>query len=85
MNSRLLSTCPAVTRRDLTSCNCADVGSGCRARAATPAKEQLRSPWLLSVIRSAGDVGCFCLNKILRGFHLQPAGAAQALNIEQAA
>lgn len=72
---------PAVTRPDLTGCNCADVGSGCRARAATAAKEQLRSLWLLNVIRSAGDVGCFCPNKTLGGFHLQPADAEQALNI----
>lgn len=50
-----------------------------------PAKEQHRSPWLLSVIRSAGDVGCLCLNKILGGFHLQPASAAQTLHIKQAA
>lgn len=79
------STCPAGTRWDLTGFNRADVGSPCPAWAATAAKEQLRSPWLLSVIRSAGDAGRFCLNNILGGFHQQPAGAAQCLNMEQVA
>lgn len=48
------SACPAGISPAATA---HDVGSGCPAWAATAAKEQLRSPWLLSVIRSAGDAG----------------------------
>ena len=34
-------------------------------------KEQIRSPWLLSVIRSVCDAGCYHLSKLLEGFHPQ--------------
>lgn len=77
-----LATCPAVTRWDLDQLLTWDQAA---EHALQPLPSAPRSLWLHSIIRSAGDVGCFCLNKIVGGFHLQPAGAAQALDIKQAA
>lgn len=66
-----LPTCPAgsqaVTRSALMDWNCGNV----RTSTHDNHKEQIRSPWLLSVIRSVCDAGRYHLSILLEGFHQQ--------------